>query len=263
MNILALAACALALAAQPAPKPADQPHHAPHSAPDAPKTAPDKEHPVKATTPEFHEGTKDRVDLLTSRAKEGKAKLVFLGDSITEGWEGAGKDVWARHFGDKAAANFGIGGDRTEHVLWRLDHGNLDGLHPDLIVLMIGTNNTGHRQDPAADTAAGVHDILDRLEHKFPHAKVLLLAVFPRGATAADPLRKLNDQVNDIIKTYADDKRIFYRDINKVFLDDKGNLSKDIMPDLLHPNRKGYELWASAIDADIAKLMDVHQPQPK
>lgn len=220
-----------------------------------------KDHAVKATTPEFHEGTKARVDKLTAIAKEGKAKLVFLGDSIVEGWEGAGKEVWARHYAGLHAANFGIGGDRTEHILWRLDHGNLDGLNPDVIVLMIGTNNAGYRQDPPAETAAGVKAILDRLEAKFPHAKVLLLGIFPRGADASDPLRTLNVETNQIIKGFDDGTRVFYHDIGRAFTDDKGNLSKEIMPDLLHPGPEGYERWAKAIDADLKKL-GVH-PDPK
>lgn len=244
--------CALAATApaQPSTPPVAK---APARAPEADLPVA-KDHPVKATTPEFHEGTKDRVEKLTAVAKEGKAKLVFLGDSITEGWEGAGKEVWAKHYAGLNAANFGIGGDRTEHILWRLDHGNLDGLAPDLIVLLIGTNNAGHRQDPPAEAASGIKAILDRLASKFPHAKVLLLGIFPRGADAADPLRKLNIETNQIIKGFDDGTRVFYHDIGRAFTDDKGNLSKEIMPDLLHLSTEGYERWAKAIADDIGKL---------
>lgn len=210
---------------------------------------------VVATTPEFHEGTQARHDRFNAISKEGRARLVFLGDSITEGWEGAGKEVWASKYGPREAANFGIGGDRTEHVLWRLDHGNFDGLKPKLIVIMIGTNNTGHRQDAPADTAAGIRAILDRLRAKCPESKILLLGIFPRGERVDDPLRKINDKTNAIIQSFADGERVVYKDIGDKFLDSKGVLSKEIMPDLLHLSPKGYGIWADAIESDVERMM--------
>lgn len=208
-----------------------------------------------AVRPEFHEGTEARFQRMNEISKEGKAKLVFIGDSITEGWEGAGKKAWSEHFEKHAAANFGISGDRTEHVLWRLDHGNLDGLKPKLVVMMIGTNNTGHRQDTSEDTAAGVKAIVERVQAKCPDAKILLLAIFPRGEKADDPLRKLNDGANAIIKKLADDKKVFYKDIGAEFVEKDGTLKREIMPDLLHLNAKGYAAWAAAIKDDVEKLM--------
>ena len=137
-----------------------------------------------ATIPAFHEGTEARHERFNAISKEGSAKLVFLGDSITEGWEGAGAAAWEKYYGPatgRHAANFGIGGDRTEHVLWRLEHGNFDGLNPKLIVVMIGTNNAGHRKDPAPETAQGVSRIVFTLLAKCPESKILLLGIFPRG----------------------------------------------------------------------------------
>jgi beta-glucosidase len=155
-------------------------------------------------------------------------------------------------------------------VLWRLDHGNFDGLSPKLIVIMIGTNNTGHRQDPAADTAAGIKAILDKLASKCPKSKVLLLAIFPRGEKGDDGARTINDGVNLIIKGYADNKRVFYRDIASQFMDGKGVVNKELMPDLLHLTARGYQLWAEAIEGDVAKLMGekakpakAPEPEPK
>ena len=141
-----------------------------------------------ATQPALHAGTEKHIESFNEISRKGEAALVFLGDSITQGWEGAGKAVWTATWAPLKAANFGIGGDRTEHVLWRLDHGNGDGLKPKLVVLMIGTNNTGHRkaEEPAADTAAGVKAIIDRLHSKFPDTKVLLLGIFPRGEKPDD-----------------------------------------------------------------------------
>jgi lysophospholipase L1-like esterase len=222
-----------------------------------------------ATFPVLHPGTEGMHNKFNEISKKGEAELVYLGDSITAGWSGRGKDVWAKYYGPMGAkaANFGIGGDRTEHVLWRLDNGNFDGLKPKLVVLMIGTNNTGHQGRPqkelngtvyhstAEETAQGVKAILDKLKAKCPGTKVLLLAIFPRGANEMDRLRKQNEATNDIIKGYADDKTVFFMDIGPKFLQPDGTLSKEIMPDLLHPNDKGYEIWASAVDDKIKELM--------
>jgi lysophospholipase L1-like esterase len=120
---------------------------------------------------------------------------------------------------------------------------------------MIGTNNTGHRQDPPEETAAGIKAIIARLNEKLPETKVLVLAVFPRGAKADDKLRKINDGINELISKFADGERVFYLDINRTFLSEDGTLSKEIMPDLLHPKQKGYQVWADAMEPTIVKLM--------
>lgn len=209
----------------------------------------------KAVTPELHVGTEQRHARFNAISQAGTAELVFLGDSITQNWEQSGAEVWERYYAKRHAANFGVSGDRTEHVLWRLDHGNFDGLRPKLIVVMIGTNNTGHRQDPAEETAAGVKAILDRLRKKCPESKILLLAIFPRGAKADDDQRRLNDKINALIAKLADEKTIFWKDIGRRFLDADGNLLKDLMPDYLHPNAAGYARWAEAIEPDVARLL--------
>lgn len=220
-----------------------------------------------ATMPVLHPGTEAKHESFNKISKEGQAQLVFLGDSITAGWSGGGKEVWAKYWEPLKAANFGIGGDRTEHVLWRLDHGNFDGLKPKEIVLMIGTNNTGHVGRPQKEldgavyqctpqqTAEGVKAIVDQLKQKCPGARILLLAIFPRGATPSDKLRQQNEEVNGIIKKLADNKTVYWLDINSKFLQPDGTLSKDIMPDLLHPNAKGYEIWAEAIEPKVKELL--------
>ncbi len=193
---------------------------------------------------------KKRFDEKIALVKQGGWELVFLGDSITHGWEGGGKDVWAQNFGSYKALNLGYGGDRTEHVLWRLDNGELDGYQPKLLVLMIGTNNTGHRplvQETPEDTAAGIKAILDKIGQKSPDTKVLLLAIFPRGAKPDDGLRVRNDKVNALISGYADGKRVVFLNFNKELLEPDGTLSKEMMPDFLHPQAKGYAIWAKAI----------------
>ncbi len=181
--------------------------------------------------------------------------LVLLGDSITHGWEGSGKTVFDEFFAKRKPLNIGFSGDRTEHVLWRLDHGAIDGISPKLVVMMIGTNNTGHRQDKPENTALGISLILAQLQRKLPEAKILVLGVFPRDATVDGKLRKINDKVNQIIAQMADNKDVFYLNINDKFLEADGALSKEVMPDLLHPQEQGYKLWADAIEPLVSKLM--------
>lgn len=188
-------------------------------------------------------------------AKEGKGQLLFLGDSITAGWAGKGKDVWAKAFSQWQPVNFGIGGDRTQHVLWRIENGELaDTFKPKTCVLMIGTNNVGN--DSAEAIAKGVTKIVDTIRAKTPDTKILLLAVFPRGEKASpNPARQKLAEVNKIISKLNDDKHVFYMDIGEKFLQPDGTLSKDIMPDALHPNDKGYQIWADAITPKLTELM--------
>ncbi len=189
-------------------------------------------------------------------AKEGKAQLLFLGDSITAGWAGNGKDVWAKAFAKYNPANFGIGGDRTQHVLWRIENGELEGFKPKAAVIMIGTNNSGN--DPAEGIASGVKKIVMTIRTKTPSTKILLLAVFPRGSKPDGKLNEQNEklkQVNAIISKLHDGKQVFFLDIGNKFPVTDGNLDKEIMPDFLHLSAKGYEIWADAIAPELVKLM--------
>ncbi len=162
----------------------------------------------------------------------------------------AGKDVWKAHYGAIKAADFGISGDQVQHVLWRLQHGELEGQNPKLIVLMIGTNN--HGEDPK-EIADGIKLLLNEYETRCPNAHILLLGVFPRGAAPNNPLRAWVAKINSIISTYDDGKRVTYLDIGDKFLHPDGTLTKEIMPDFLHPSPKGYEIWADAIQPVIDK----------
>ncbi|MCM8527350.1 MAG: GDSL-type esterase/lipase family protein [Lentisphaeraceae bacterium] len=189
------------------------------------------------------------------KEKMGKVDLVFLGDSITHAFDNKGKEVWKKYYEKRNALNIGFSGDRTEHVLWRLNNGAVDGIKPKLLVMMIGTNNTGHRQDKPEDTALGIKTILETLGKKLPDTKVLMLAVFPRGAKPDDKLRVINDGINNIIKSYADNKKVFWLDINQKFLTSDGVLEKSVMNDLLHPNKDQYQVWADAIEPKVKELM--------
>lgn len=190
------------------------------------------------------------------RAKEGPIDLLFLGDSITQGWH---KEIWDRYYGARNAANFGIGGDRTQHILWRLAHGEIEGINPKAIVLMIGTNNIG--SNSPEEIATGVEAIVKTLREKLPKAKILLLGVFPRGADRKTDLPVAAtddrvDQVNERIKSLDDGKMITYMDIGPKFLDADGRLPRSLMPDFLHLSRGGYQIWAEAIEPTLWGLLN-------
>jgi lysophospholipase L1-like esterase len=198
------------------------------------------------------------------RARKGDVDVVFLGDSITRGWAGAGKKVWAEAFEPLKAANFGIGGDQTGHVLWRITAGKeLDGINPKVAVVMIGTNNTGGHT--AEQIAGGVKAIVEELRKQKPEMKVLLLGVFPRREKndydrkaprlAADQLHPKIKQINALLARLDDGKGVVYKDIGGKFLDKEGGLPHEIMPDYLHLSEKGYRIWADAITDDVKRLL--------
>jgi lysophospholipase L1-like esterase len=198
-------------------------------------------------------GWMDRHNKMNERVKQGNVDLLMIGDSITHGWEGAGKDVWKKFYDPRNAVNLGIGGDQTQHVLWRLGNGNLEGIKPKLAVIMIGTNNAGGNKPE--EIADGIKAIVGRLQTKVPGIKVLVLGIFPRGADDKDRLRQVNMKTNEIIAKLADDKAVFYLDIGEKFLQKDRTLTKEIMPDLLHLSPKGYTIWAESIEPTVVKLM--------
>lgn len=193
-------------------------------------------------------------------AKQGGINVLFLGDSITDHWRDRGSNVWNRYYAPLHAANFGISADRTQHVLWRLDHGELDSIHPKAVVLMIGTNNTGKEKDgktirnTTPEIIAGVTAVVKELRAKLPDSKILLLAIFPRGQKG-NPVRDQIAEVNRVLAQLDDGRKITYLDIGPKFLAADGTLSRDIMPDLLHPNEKGYQIWADAMGPTLDKLL--------
>ncbi len=199
-------------------------------------------------------GWLDRHNSFNERVSQGDVDLIFIGDSITQGWEGNGKDVWAKYYGPRKAVNLGIGGDRTQHVLWRLDNGNIDGIKPKLAVIMIGTNNSGGNDNTAEEIGAGIEAIVKKLRNKLPDTKILILAIFPRNEKPG-PQREKNAKASEIASKLADDKMVYYLDIGPKFLTEDGTLTREIMPDLLHLSPKGYEIWAESIEPSVAKLM--------
>jgi lysophospholipase L1-like esterase len=230
---------------------------------------------------------------------KGEGDILFIGDSITHGWENRdAQRYWKEYFGAFKPVNLGIGGDVTGHVLWRITDGHeIDHLNPKGAVIMIGTNNTGSHS--AEQIAGGIKAIVEELKRQKPNIKILLLGVFPRGnrndaVLSLDqikesinpineelkketpdmkhlntlignlkqiqptiPAAKLNKKIpaiNAIIAKLDDGKTVFYKDITNDFLDKNGGLSGEVMPDYLHPNAKGYEIWGKAIKADVEKL---------
>ena len=188
-------------------------------------------------------------------ANKGNYELLFLGDSITHGWENAGKTVFNKYYNKRKTLNLGFSGDRTEHVLWRLLNGELaTNLNPKVATIMIGTNNTGHSMQNAEETFLGIKAIVDLLQDRRPKMKILLLGIFPRATNPEHPQRIRNNEINSLAKTLADSKNIHYLDISTRLLDEKKNLPKSVMPDALHPNEQGYKIWAKAMEDKICEL---------
>lgn len=193
------------------------------------------------------------------RGKSGPIGVLFLGDSITEGW-GKVPEIWEPSFGKYQPANFGISGDRTEHVLWRIENGELDGIKPKVVVLMIGTNNSGANE--AVDITKGVTTIVEKIQQKLPDTDILLLAVFPRGPRMRNGVLVDNTvqmeritAVNAELAKLDNGKSIRFLDIGSKFLGPDGKIPNEVMPDQLHLSKAGYAIWAEAITPLLAEMM--------
>ena len=206
-----------------------------------------------------------RHEQVLERIGRGDVDLIMVGDSITHRWENNGKAIWDQYYAPRNAVNMGFSGDRTQHVLWRFDHGEISGINPKLAVLMIGTNNSN--DDTAEEIADGIKSICAEMQAKLPKTKILILAIFPRasgnseqrkliepGATFNDQWAK-NDKASRLASEIADNKMIYYLEINKDFLNKDGVLTREVMPDLLHLSEYGYEIWAEAIEPTVQELM--------
>jgi len=198
----------------------------------------------------------ERFLALNQRVKEseGKAEVIFVGDSITEGWEGNGKQIWAKYYAVRHALNLGIGADHTQHVLWRLDHGNLEGLKPKAAVVLIGVNNIPDDNNTPRQVLEGVTAVVKKLREKLPDTKVLLLGIFPfREDFCAQRGKAL--QVNQALRKLDDGQTVRFLDIGHLFIQPDGKISKDMMRDYLHLSPTGYRLWAEAIEPDLAVML--------
>jgi lysophospholipase L1-like esterase len=205
-----------------------------------------------------------RHELINSQARQpianGTVGLIYIGDSIVQKFENAGKEVWNYYYEPRHALNLGISGDRTQHVLWRLENGNIEGINPKLAIVMIGQNNGPF--NTGAEIASGVISIIDLLRSKLKNTKILLLAIFQRRSHPT-PERAVLDEANNIIsEKYATDSVVTYLDVNYLFLRPDGTIPAELMPDFEHPSALGFEKWAEAIEPTVARLLGDEQKTP-
>ena len=197
-------------------------------------------------------GPRQKLVLERAKAAPGDCDIEFIGDSITQLWEGPGSTVWQKFYGKRKCLNFGVGGDRTENVLWRFKQGQLDGVKARVAVVMIGTNNSG--RDSEADMLEGVTAVVQQIRRRQPETKILLLGIFPREQTFS-PLRGKILQVNQALAKLDDGRHIFHMDIGSRLIEKDGSISKNILSDGVHPAEAGYEIWAQAMEPRLEKLL--------
>jgi beta-glucosidase len=199
-------------------------------------------------------GFNTRHQRYVERAKQGDIDLLFLGDSITQNWGGVGKDVWTQYYGEMKAAAFGIGYDRTQHLLWRLQNGEGEGFSPKAVVIMIGTNNIG--LNTPAEIAVGIGAIVHEVRARFANAKILLLGIFPRDLKDSRN-RRLVAETNRLVAPLHDGQHLFYLDLADKFIDADGNIPATLVANNppLHPTAAGHAVWAEAIKEPLANLM--------
>lgn len=211
--------------------------------------------PVESYSPQRHA---EKVDLVQRH----KYDLLFVGNSITNNLEKPEyQDVWNKYFGSRNAVNLGFSGYRTENIIWNIQNGELEGQSPKVIILEIGTNNIDEKNYPTRHTAGqlagGIEEIVKIFREKCPDSKIILLRCFPGCYGGPNPTshRRILERASDIVSHLADNKHIFYCDVNHVFLNMDGSIKHELMPDWLHPNPRGAELWAQAMEPLLSKLM--------
>lgn len=201
-----------------------------------------------------------RHEGFVAEARRGGIDVVFLGDSLTDLWRREGRAAWEKHFVPLRAANFGIDGDRTQHLLWRLQHGAVDGPAPKVVVLLISTNNAGNERNSdvprntTTEAIAGVTLVVQTLRAKLPDTNILLLGLLPRGERGS-PVRTQVGEINRALSGLDDGRRIRFLDIGPAFLSPDGSLSREIMPDLLHMSEAGYAVFAAALRDPLTGLL--------
>ena len=205
--------------------------------------------------PQNWEGWRTKCEHFKSFPGREHLTLVFLGDSITESWSETGKQVWDKYYSHRQVANFGISGDRTQHLLWRIENGTLDGLHPRLVVVLIGTNNIKDERNSPEETAAGIAAVTSALVEKLPDSRILLLGVFPCGDSPACKNRQDAVAVNRILQRTITNERVEFLNLEHEFLEADGSLSNKVFPDYLHLTEVGYQRWAEALECKISAIL--------
>ena len=188
------------------------------------------------------------------KAHAAQLEVLFIGDSITGGWLNIGKAIWEKEFVPWHAVNIGIAGSQTQHVLWQLENGAVDGIQPRLAVMMIGVNNVvASPAHSASDIARGISAIVARLREKLPNTRILLVGTFPKDRLPDTPDRHKIQELNVIIAKFGDGKWINFRDLGGQMLDEQGNLTTEISPDGVHLTELGYQKWAQALRDLVAR----------
>jgi lysophospholipase L1-like esterase len=202
---------------------------------------------------------KMHVMFLQQRALGG-IDLLFIGDMLIDNWRkpapAGGQEIWTKLYAPLNAANFGCGADKTQNLLWRIDHGELDAITPKVVVLLIGTNNI---QYPPDDILLGEMAVIQEIHQKLPNAKLLIIGLIPRGIDINNPyvvrMRDKIKKVNDGLAQLDDGQMTHFLDLGPQFIDDKGNLNTDLIPDGLHLNAKGYQVWAQSMQQVLSDMM--------
>ena len=196
-------------------------------------------------------------DGFVQQAKQGHINLLFLGDSITYEWDGKARALFHQTYDKYDAAVFGVKGDKTQNLLWRIDNGELDGIQPKVIVLMIGANNVGLNGggETEAGVVAGVAKVVDTLREKLPATKILLMGILPMGEFADNPARQRIRRINASLAALDDGgKTVRILDIGSHFLDVNDDLPPTLVPDGVHPTADGYQIWVNAMQPTLDAL---------
>lgn len=221
-------------------------------------SAPNQQDPTVPTPghyPKFPQAWQKLHQKHLQQTQKRQINIVFLGDSITRGWRNH-KKLWQKHYGKLNAVNFGIGGDRTQQVLWRIDHGLFDQIRPQLVVLNIGVNNLWQDAYGSEQIAAGVEKIIAAIHTKSPKTKILLLGILPTGRQLNAPKREKIQAINSKIKQLDNGSTIRFLDMGSNFLEADGSISKDVMPDYLHLSRQGYQIWAASMKRTFNEMLN-------
>lgn len=196
---------------------------------------------------------RSRHERQLAAAGRAEAGVVFLGDSITEAW--IETDSLQRQLRAYHPLNLGIGGDQTQHVLWRIEQGTLDGLSARLVVVLIGVNNLGNGYGPE-ETARGIAAVVRRVRKKLPQARVLLLKVLPAGEHASDDLRRGVLATNELLPALAEPGSVELLDIGGLLLEPDGSIASETMKDFLHPTELAYRAMTDAVVPVVLRLLD-------
>jgi lysophospholipase L1-like esterase len=205
---------------------------------------------MPAATPRTDRHALGRLERINEMVKSVPHSVVFFGDSLTEGWD---PRIWQQQLAPRGVLNAGVSGDRTDHLLWRLEHGSLGGPPPKAVILLIGTNDLGSGRSPEA-TADGISTNLALLRGRLPDTRILLLGLLPREEDPNSALRRAVERVNAIIRSCADHEHVFYAEIGNVLLDDSGRLDPAISPDHLHLTGRGYALLTAQLGPALDRL---------